>query len=143
MMPDAAASLSRHAASSTTALRVSSLTSSSMTSASCAIKEVDLDGSDLRPGGEVRLSVDWMTSRCEDTGGIARPARDVDVTVTTAGDREPRLLGTVDEAAGPRFTVAGSFPLPDDLPIGEATLAVTSTSGEGTVAETPIVLTAG
>ncbi|MBF4599339.1 hypothetical protein ITJ55_00785 [Frigoribacterium sp. VKM Ac-1396] len=107
---------------------------------SCAVKEIVLGSSDLRPGGEIQLSVDWMTARCEDTGGTNRPAEDIDVTITPIESSESRHLGTIKSAAGPRFTAAGTFPLPDDIPAGDGVLAVTSTTAEGAVAELPITL---
>ena len=45
-------------------------------------------------------------------------------------------------ATGPRFTAAGTFPLPADISAGDGVLAVTSTTGEGAVAELPITLAA-
>lgn len=112
------------------------------TAGSCAVKTIVLGSSDLRPGGEIQLSVDWMTARCEDTGGTNRPAEDIDVTITPTGSTESRHLGTIKSAAGPRFTAAGTFPLPDDIPAGDGVLAVTSTIGERAVAELPITLAA-
>lgn len=109
---------------------------------SCAVKKIVLGSSDLRPGGEIQLSVDWMTARCEDTGGTNRPAEDIDVMITPMESSESRHLGTIQSAVGPRFTAAGTFPLPDDIPAGDGVLAVTSTTGEGAAAELPITLAA-
>ena len=109
---------------------------------SCAVKEIVLGNSDLRPGGEIQLSVDWMTARCEDTGGTNRPAEDIDVTITPMESSESRHLGTIQSAAGSHFTAAGTFPLPDDIPAGDGILTVTSTTEEGAVAELPITLAA-
>ncbi|MBD8585952.1 hypothetical protein IFT90_15460 [Frigoribacterium sp. CFBP 8766] len=111
-------------------------------SGSCAVKEIVLSSSDLRPGGDITLSVDWMTARCEDTGGTNQPAEDIEITLTPTARSESRRLGTIESATGPRFTAAGTFPLPADIPAGDAVLAVTSFAGEGAVAELPLTLAA-
>jgi len=111
--------------------------------ASCAVKEIVLGDSDLRPGGHVQLSVDWMTARCEDTGGTNQAAEDVDVTLTSTAGAQQYLLGTVEAASGSRFTVEGTFDLPDDLAPGGAVLVVRSGTGEQTGAELPIEVAAG
>lgn len=109
---------------------------------SCAVKRIVLGSSDLRPGGVIKLSVDWMTARCEDTGGTNYPAEDIDITLTATASSESRQLGTIKSATGPRFTAAGTFPLPADIPAGDEVLAVTSYTGEGAVAELPITMAA-
>jgi hypothetical protein len=113
-----------------------------LASDSCAVKEIVLGSSDLRPGGEINLSVDWMTSRCEDAGGTNEPAEDIEITITPTGSSGSRQLGTLESALGPRFTAAGTFPLPTDIPAGDAVLTVTSPTGEGAAAELPITLAA-
>ncbi|QNE44436.1 hypothetical protein F1C15_11980 [Frigoribacterium sp. NBH87] len=111
-------------------------------SGSCAVKEIVLGSSDLRPGGKIKLSVDWMTARCEDTGGTNQPAESIEVTITPTASSDSRPLGTIESATGPSFTAAGTFPLPADIPAGDAVLAVTSSTGEGAVAGLPITLAA-
>jgi len=111
-------------------------------SGSCAVKEIVLGSSDLRPGGEIKLSVDWMTSRCEDAGGTNEPAEDIEVMITPTARSGSRQVGTIESATGPRFTAAGTFPLPADIPAGDAVLTVTSSTGEGAAAELPITLAA-
>ncbi|WIB75931.1 hypothetical protein DEJ28_09505 [Curtobacterium sp. MCPF17_002] len=106
-------------------------------SGSCAGPELELGDSSLQPGGVVRLSVDWMWQTCEDTGGTPRAADDVDVTITPSVTGEAVVLGHP-EPTGERFTVSGSFALPDDLPSGDAVLAVTSHGGDQTRAALPV-----
>lgn len=109
---------------------------------SCAVKELELGDSALHPGGSVQLSVDWMTATCEDTGGVNRTAEDIAVSVTPTATGHTSLLATVDRATGDRFTVSGRFDLPDDLPLGAATLAVTSSMGDGAEATRTVTITA-
>ncbi|MCY1696125.1 hypothetical protein [Curtobacterium sp. SL109] len=115
---------------------------SSGASGSCAVKEIELGESALHPGGAVELSVDWMTATCEDTGGVNRTAEDVAVSVTPASTGHEYVLATVDRAVGERYTVRGRFTLPADLPLGDATLAVTSQMGDGAEASRTVTITA-
>lgn len=108
---------------------------------SCAAKELELGDSALHPGGSVQLSVDWMTATCEDTGGVNRTAEDIAVSVTPTATGHTSLLATVDRATGDRFTVSGRFDLPQDLPLGPATLAVTSSIGDGAEATRTVTIT--
>lgn len=71
-----------------------------------------------------------MTDLCEDTGRSNRAAEDMQVTITPKASGEPRLLGFLDPASGPRFTVSGNVTPPDDLPPGNATLVVASQTGD-------------
>lgn len=116
---------------------------------SCAAKELELGDSALHPGGSVQLSVDWMTATCEDTGGVNRTAEDIAVSVTPTATGHTSLLATVDRATGDRYTVSGDrytvsgrFDLPQDLPLGPATLAVTSSMGDGAEATRTVTITA-
>lgn len=110
-------------------------------SASCAVTSIDLGESSLQPGGTVQLHVDWMWQTCEDTGGIPRPAEDVTVSITSSVDGREVVLGHPDPV-GETFTVRGSFDLPEDLPVGDAVLAVASDGGDRTSAELPVTITA-
>ncbi|OII39572.1 hypothetical protein BIU98_10915 [Curtobacterium sp. MMLR14_010] len=109
---------------------------------SCAPKEIELGDSSLHPGGAVELSVDWMTATCEDTGGVNRAAEDVAVSVTPASTGHEYVLATVDRAVGERHTVRGRFTLPADLPLGDATLAVTLHMGDRAEASRTVTITA-
>ncbi|MGG7307656.1 hypothetical protein ACQXVK_10735 [Curtobacterium sp. AB451] len=109
--------------------------------ASCAGTSIDLGDSDLRPGGTVDLHVDWLYRDCEDTGGTFRASDDVTVTITPASTGAPVLLGRP-TPTGEQFTVAGRFDLPDDLPVGDAVLDVSSHDGEGSGASLPVTISA-
>jgi len=109
-------------------------------SASCAAPTIELGDSTLEPGGEVQLSVEWMTQSCEDTGGTNRAAEDVTVSLVGIAGGESVVLGRP-EPTGPRYTVSGTFDLPDDLAVGPATLRVASTGGDETSAEAPVTIT--
>lgn len=111
-------------------------------SGSCAAQEIVLADPHLTPGGQVSLSVEWMTERCEDTGGSNRAAEDVEVTITPESTGQERVLGVLDPASGPRFTVSGSVTLPDDIPPGDATLVVASRTGERLSASRDVTVTA-
>lgn len=118
---------------------VAGCSTSSTASASCAGTEVQLGDSDLRPGGAVDLSVDWMWRTCEDTGGTPRASDDVVVTITPSSTGTAVVLGRpVPE--GPRFRVAGRFDLPADLPPGDAVLGVHSNDGDRAGADAPVTI---
>ncbi|MBM7802388.1 hypothetical protein JOE58_001639 [Curtobacterium luteum] len=125
------------------ALGVSSAGCSAVSSSagSCAAKEIRLGDSDLRPGGQVTLSVDWMWQTCEDTGGTPRASDDVAVTITPASTGRAVVLGRP-TPEGSRFRVAGRFELPDDLPSGDAVLGVHSTVGDRAGADVPVTIAA-
>jgi hypothetical protein len=124
------------------ALAATGCTMGNGNAASCATKRITLGDSDLRPGGEVVFSVDWMTATCEDTGGWNRAAEDVAVTITPSSTGDTLLLGTVAVASGPRFIVKGRFDLPEDLPAGRATLSVRSETGDEASATLPVSVSA-
>lgn len=109
-------------------------------SASCAEKSIELGPSDLTPGGQVDLRVDWMWRTCEDTGGTPRASQDVRVTITPVSTGVPVLLGRP-TPTGDRFTVAGRFALPADLPVGDAVLEVSSRDGDGTSVDRSVTIT--
>jgi len=111
-------------------------------SGSCAMQVIQLDDPHLTPGGQIRLSVDWMTERCEDTGGTNRPASEAQVTLTPVSTGQPLVLGVLDPASGPLFTASGSVTLPDDVPLGDATLVVTSPTGDMSTATRDVRITA-
>jgi hypothetical protein len=111
-------------------------------SGSCAMKVIELADPHLTPGGQVRLSVDWMTERCEDTGGRDRPASEAQVTITPESTGRTVALGVLDAASGPLLTASGSVTLPEDLPTGDATLVVASPTGERTTATLEVRITA-
>ncbi|MFJ4296363.1 hypothetical protein [Curtobacterium sp. NPDC089689] len=113
--------------------------SASSAAGSCAAKEVRLGDSDLRPGGEVALSVDWMWRTCEDTGGVPQASDDVVVTITPSSTGTAVVLGRP-RPEGPRFRVAGQFDLPDDLPAGDAVLGVHSNDGDRAGADVPVMI---
>ena len=98
-------------------------------SASCAGQVVELEDPALEPGGVVQLTVDWMWTTCEDTGGTSRPAEDVTVTITSSASGERFLLGRP-TPTGPRSTVSGAFDLPEELPVGAAVVSVRSHDGD-------------
>ncbi len=115
-------------------------------SGSCALREIRLDdhavrpGAEVRAGGEIHLSVDWMTTDCEDTGATRRAARHFTVTITPTATGHVYRLGRVDAATGRRFTVAGRLVVPDGVPAGAATLAVTSADSDFASASTPVTV---
>ncbi|MEK6312700.1 MAG: hypothetical protein V4755_18545 [Curtobacterium sp.] len=113
--------------------------SASSAAGSCAGKVVQLGESDLRPGGEVALSVDWMWQTCEDTGGVPRASDDVVVTITPSATGTAVVLGRP-TPEGPRFRVAGLFALPADLPPGDAVLGVHSNDGDRAGADVPVTI---
>lgn len=100
--------------------------------ASCAGTSTDLGDSDLHPG-TVDLHVDWLSRDCEDGGGT--------VTITPESTGDPVLLGRP-TPPGEQFTVAGRFDLPDDLPVGDAVLDVSSHDGEESGASLPVTISA-
>lgn len=99
-------------------------------SASCAGSTLELTDPEVRAGGTVQLTVDGMFQTCEDTGGTFRPADDVTVTITPVSTGEPVLLGRPTPSRSAPYVVQGSFDLPEDLPTGDAVLAVQSHGGE-------------
>lgn len=123
----------------TTALLLTGCTEASSSAGSCAANEVELGDSDLRPGGSVQLTVDWLYRTCEDTGGTARASDDVTVTITPAATGRSVLLGRP-RPEGPAFTVSGRFALPADLARGEAVLGVHSHDGDGSGADVPVTI---
>lgn len=123
----------------TTVLLLTGCTGTSSSSGSCALNEVVLGSSDLRPGGSVQLSVDWLYRTCEDTGGTFRPSEDVTVTITPASTGRSVLLGRP-SPEGPTLRVAGRFALPADLPRGDAVLGVHSHDGDGSGADLPVTI---
>lgn len=110
-------------------------------SASCAGTTIELGDSDLRPGGQVDLQVDWLYRTCEDTGGTFRASEDVTVTITPASTGRAVLLGRP-SPEGPDLTVAGRFDLPEDLPVGAAVLGVHSHDGDGSGADLDVTISA-
>lgn len=121
-------------------LVTSSGCAASTAAGSCAAKKVVLGESSLQPGGEVRFSVDWMTAVCEDTGGTNRAATGMTVSIEPASTDEVRTLGTIATATGPHFTARGTFALPADLPVGEATLRIESSVGDLAEAVLPVTI---
>lgn len=109
--------------------------------ASCAGTSIELGDWDPRPGGTVDLHVDWLSRDCEDGGGAFRASDDVTVTITPESTGDPVLLGRP-TPPGEQFTVAGRFDLPDDLPVGDAVLDVSSHDGEGSGASLPVTISA-
>ncbi|OII23043.1 hypothetical protein BIV01_15860 [Curtobacterium sp. MCBA15_013] len=109
--------------------------------ASCAGTSIDLGDSDLRPGGTVDLHVDRLYRDCEDGGGTFRASDDVTVTITPESTGEAVLLGRP-TPQGEQFKVAGRFDLPDDVPVGDAVLDVSSHDGDGSGASLPVTISA-
>lgn len=93
----------------TTVLLLTGCTVASSAAGSCAQNEVELGDSDLRPGGSVQLSVDWMYRSCEDTG-TTRASDDVTVTITPAATGRSVLLGRRPSARRARSPVASPCP---------------------------------
>lgn len=108
---------------------------------SCAAKKIVLGDTSPHPGARLSVRVDWMTETCEDTGGVNRSARDMRVTITPSSGSD-YALGTIASTSGPRFTAEGDYVLPDDFPLGTATLTVASPVGDEATATREVVVTA-
>lgn len=130
------------AVSSFVAVTATGCVGSTSSSGSCAVKTIELDDAHLVPGGQVALSVDWMTATCEDTGGANSPASNIAVTITPATTEHEYRLGTIATVSAPDYTASGTFDLPADLPSGDATLTVSSPVGDYASATRDVVISA-